>query len=240
MIKTRNQAGFAHLEKLLLGVIVLIIVGVGWYVWHSVSQANKNLNSAANTNNAVGSKKKTTQTSTNPISKSPSKATTINPSSIPASIVSNNPAYVTETPTAVNNFITINEWNVKFKQNGTITIMYAHDVNDKSAHAAFFTSSQLLAKNKACKVEIYPAGYIVRFKSDENVADAKGSDSGKAAKDYVAANPNDSYKQIGDYYYFYRGPVAKCSQLKELQDLQDQTAAAVQAFLQSLEVVAAQ
>jgi cytoskeletal protein RodZ len=237
MIKTRNQAGFAHLEKLLLGVIVLIIVGVGWYVWHSVSQANKNLNNAGNSSTVASSKKKTTSS---PISSTQSKASTINPSSIPASIVSNNPAYVTETPTAVNNFITINEWNVKFKQNGTITIMYAHDVNDKSAHAAFFTSSQLLAKNNACKVEIYPAGYIVRFKSDENVADAKGSDSGKAAKDYVAANPNDSYKQIGDYYYFYRGPVAKCSQLKELQDLQDQTAAAVQAFLQSLEVVAAQ
>jgi hypothetical protein len=76
---------------------------------------------------------------------------------------------------------------------------------------------------------------LVRFKSDEHVTDAKGSDSGKAAKDYVAANPNDSYKQIGDYYYFYRGPVAKCSQLKELQDLQDQTADTVKAFLQSLE-----
>jgi cytoskeletal protein RodZ len=234
-MQKRNEEGFAHLEKLLLGIIVLIIVGVGWYVWHSVNQANKNLNSAANTNIAANPKKKTTQASTNPISNPPTKASTITPPAIPTAIVSAAPNYQTTTPTVVNNYLTINEWNVRFKHNGTITIMYAHDANDKSAHAAFFSSSQLIAKNKACKAEIYPAGYIVRFKSDEHVTDTKGNDSGKAAKDYVAANPNDSYKQIGDYYYFYRGPVAKCSQLKELQDLQDQTADTVKAFLQSLE-----
>jgi hypothetical protein len=235
MKQLRNEDGFAHLEKLLLGVIVIIIAGVGWYVWHSVSQADKNLNSAGNSSIAKSTKKKTAQTGASPISSPPTKASAITPPSIPTAIVSATPSYQTTTPTVVNNYITINEWNVKFKHNGTITIMYAHDSNDKSAHAAFFTSSQLVAKNKACKAEIYPAGYLVRFKSDEHVTDAKGSDSGKAAKDYVAANPNDSYKQIGDYYYFYRGPVAKCSQLKELQALQDQTADAVKAFLQSLE-----
>jgi cytoskeletal protein RodZ len=234
MKKSQNQEGFAHLEKLLLGVIVLIIVGVGWYVWHSVSQANKNLNSAANTNNANPTKKKT-QSSTNPISNPPTKVSTITPPSIPAAIVSATPNYQTTTPAVVNNFVTINEWNVKFKHNGTITIMYAHDANDKGAHAIFFTSSQLTAKNKACKAEIYPAGYIVRFKANEHVADAKGNNSGKLPKDYIATNTNEQYKQIGDYYYFYRGPVAKCSQLKELQDLQDQTADTVKAFLQSLE-----
>jgi uncharacterized protein (UPF0333 family) len=234
MKKSQNQEGFAHLEKLLLGVIVLIIIGVGWYVWHSVSQADKNLNSAANTNNANPTKKKT-QSSTNPIGNPPSKASTIAPPSIPTAIVSATPNYQTTTPTVVNNFITINEWNVKFKHNGTVTIMYAHDANDKDAHAVFFTSSQLIAKNKACKAEIYPGGYIVRFKLNDHIIDAKGNNSGKLLKDYIAGNPNDTYKQIGDYYYFYRGPVAKCSQLKELQDLQDQTAAAVQVFLSSLE-----
>jgi len=223
------------LEKLLLGVIVLIIAFVGWYVWHSVSQANKNLNSAANTNIASAGKKKPTQSGSNSINNPPSKASTITPPSVPAAIVSASPTYVTTTPSVVNNFVTINEWNVKFKHNGTITIMYAHDSNDKSSHAIFFTSSQLLAKNKACKAEIYPAGYLVRFKSDEHVIDAKGNDSKKTPKDYVVANPNDTYRQIGDYYYFYRGPVAKCSDLKELQDLQDQTAADVKAFLTSLE-----
>jgi hypothetical protein len=42
---------------------------------------------------------------------------------------------------------------------------------------------------------------------------------------------------VGDYYYFYRGPVAKCSELKEIQDLQNQTTDAIKAFLQSLEAI---
>jgi uncharacterized protein (UPF0333 family) len=235
MKKSSNQEGFAHLEKLLLGVIVLIIVGVGWYVMHSVSQANKNLSSADNTTNAAIKKTKNPQTSAKPVNKPQSKVSPIAASPIPAAIVSSSPTYVTATPAVVNNYITIKEWNVRFKHNGTITIMYAHDSNDKSAHAAFFSSTQLYSKNKACKAEIYPAGYIIRFKSDEHVIDTKGKDSGKAAKDYVATNTDDKYKQIGDYYYFYRGPVSKCSEIKELQDLQDQTTAAVQAFLQSLE-----
>jgi type II secretory pathway pseudopilin PulG len=237
MKKIHNQKGFSHIETLLLTVILVIITGVGWYVWHSVSQANKNLNSAANTNNAAITKKKTTQTST---ATPPAKASPITTHTIPAAIVSATPNYQTTTPTVTNNYITINEWNVRFKHSGTITIMYAHDANDKSAHAAFFTSSQLAAKNNACKAEVYPAGYIIRFKSDEHVVDAKGNDSAKVPKDYIAANASDQYKQIGDYYYFYRGPVAKCSQLKELQDLQNQTADAVKAFLLSLEAVPAQ
>jgi hypothetical protein len=148
--------------------------------------------------------------------------------------VSANPSYTTTTPTVVNNYITINEWKVKFKHNGTITIMYAHDSNDKSSHAIFFSSTQIAGKNKACKAEFYPAGYIARFKSDEHVLDAKGSDTGKAAKDYIAGS-SEQFKQVGDYYYFYRGPVGKCAELKEVQDLQDQTADAVKAFLLSLE-----
>jgi type II secretory pathway pseudopilin PulG len=46
MKKIKNQKGFSHVEVILLTVIVGIILVVGWYVWHSVSQANKNLSSA--------------------------------------------------------------------------------------------------------------------------------------------------------------------------------------------------
>jgi type II secretory pathway pseudopilin PulG len=234
----KNQKGFSHVEVLLLTIIVGIIVAVGWYVWHSVSQANKNLSSADGTTNAAPSKKNSKQSTTNTVSGSPSKAATITPAAVPAAFVSSNPSYTTTTPTVVNNYITINEWKVKFKHNGVITIMYAHDANDKSSHAMFFSSTQIAGKNKACKAEFYPAGYIARFKSDEHVLDSKGSDTGKAAKDYVVGN-SEQYKQVGDYYYFYRGPVGKCAELKEVEDLQNQTAGAVKAFLQSLEAVQA-
>jgi hypothetical protein len=234
MKKNKNQSGFSHVETLLLSVILIIIVAVGWYVWHSVSEANKNLSSADSTTNASPSKKKVS-TSSPSTSKAPKNAKPITPASpVPSSIVSSTPSYVTTTPTVVNNYITINEWKVKFKYSGAITIMYAHDSNDKSSHALFFGSSQLAAKNKACKAEFYPAGYIVRFKGDEHALDAKGSDTGKSAKDYAAGN-TEQFKQIGDYYYFYRGPAGKCAELKEIQDLQNQTSDDVKAFFQSLE-----
>jgi Tfp pilus assembly protein PilE len=233
----KNQKGFAHVEKLLLIVIVAIIALVGWYVWHSVSEANKNLSSAENTKNADITKKKSgSQSSSSGISKSPSKASAISPAVVPAAIVSSNPSYATTTPAVVNNFITINEWKVKFKHSGAITIMYAHDSNDKSSHAMFFSSSQLAGKNKACKAEFYPAGYIVRFKGDEHYIDQSGNDTKKTTADFTSEKSNPTvFKKIGDYFYFYRGPSVKCAELKEIQDLQDQSTEAVKAFFDSLE-----
>jgi type II secretory pathway pseudopilin PulG len=234
MKKNKNQKGFSHVEVILLSVIIGIILVVGWYVWHSVSQANKNLSSADTASNASPSKKKASSSPSS--SGAPKNAKTVSPASpIPASIVSANPVYETITPTVVNNFITVNDWKVKFKHNGTITIMYAHDSNDKSSHALFFSSSQLAGKNKACKAEFYPAGYIVRFKGDEHYLDEKGKDSAKTTNEFVNANSSVTYKKIGDYYYFYRGPAGKCAELKEIQDLQDQTSDAVKAFFLSLE-----
>jgi Tfp pilus assembly protein FimT len=233
--RKKDQSGFAHLEKLLLLVIVAIIAFVGWYVFHSVSQADKNLNSANGGINATASKKNSTKQSGSSSVNGTAKTTSPTAASpVPATVVSEAPKYETTTPTVVNNYVTINEWNVKFKQNGTVTIMYAHDSNDKNHRSAFFSSSQLASKNNACKAVFYPAGYIVRFKANDHYLDSKGSDTGKTASEHAAMKSED-FKQVGDYYYFYRGPVAKCAELKEVQDLQDQTAEAVKAFLASLE-----
>jgi cytoskeletal protein RodZ len=63
MNKTQKQSGFAHLETLLLIVVVGIIVFTGWFVWHARSNATKNLNNAANTNQTGNFTKKTPDTS---------------------------------------------------------------------------------------------------------------------------------------------------------------------------------
>jgi type II secretory pathway pseudopilin PulG len=231
----KTQKGFTHVEALLLIVIVGIIVAVGWYVWHSVSNANKSLNSADNTKLSVSTKKKTSsQSPANSTSSSSNKVAAVTPPSIPAPIVSSNPAYVTTTPTVVNNYVTINEWKVKFKHSGTITIMYAHDSHDKNSRAAFFSSTQLAAKNKACKAEFYPAGYIVRYKGAEHVYNDEGTDSGKSAEQYAADLTKSSvtFAHVGEYYYFYHGPKGKCADI--VGDLQDQTAAVIQSMLQNL------
>jgi Tfp pilus assembly protein PilV len=51
------QAGFSVIETLLLIIIVGMLGGVGWYVWHANSQANKNLNAASSTEIAVPASK---------------------------------------------------------------------------------------------------------------------------------------------------------------------------------------
>jgi hypothetical protein len=48
MVKHKNQTGFVPLEGLLILMIVGLISGTGWYVWHSKNLTDKNLNNANN------------------------------------------------------------------------------------------------------------------------------------------------------------------------------------------------
>jgi hypothetical protein len=53
----KSQDGFSAVEGLLIAVIVGMLGGVGWYVWHANSQVNKNLNAAESTKLAIQSAK---------------------------------------------------------------------------------------------------------------------------------------------------------------------------------------
>jgi type II secretory pathway pseudopilin PulG len=238
----KSQKGFAHLEVLLLIVIVGIILFTFWYVWHASSQANKSLKSGDDYSNSINVKKKATeQSSTTPIKSSAGSVTKVSPAPAPAPFVSSAPVYETPAPTIVNNYYIIQDWNVRVKYTTTIKVIYAHDTHDSKHRAVFFSSSEIESKNKACKAEYYPAGYIVRYKFDENVYGSDGKDTKLTAKVYVSKLTTDAdkkahpYKVVGDYYFFYHGPAAKCSDLKDIQSLQDQSTAAVKAFFDSLE-----
>jgi hypothetical protein len=61
--KTQKQNGFAIIETLLLLVLVAIIAGTGYFVWHSKSQADKSLNTASNTKQIAPITKKLTSKS---------------------------------------------------------------------------------------------------------------------------------------------------------------------------------
>jgi Tfp pilus assembly protein FimT len=241
MKKTQN--GFTAVEGLLISVIVLIIVGVGWYVLHSVSNANKSLSSADSIRNSVAGKKTTAQPQSSSSSSKKSSVNPVAPASVPPALVSSSPTYVTTTPTIVNNYITINEWNVRAKYSGKVTIVYAHDAHDKNHRSSFFTSSQLSVKNSFCKAVYYPAGYIVRYKTTEHVYGDDGKDSGKTAEQYAGdlAKSSDAssnpFAHAGDYFYFYHGPTGKCDDVKDVDDLQDQAEAAIKTLCQSLEAV---
>ena len=46
----KTQKGFALVESLLILIIVLLVGFIGYYVWHTKSQTNKTLDTAASTN----------------------------------------------------------------------------------------------------------------------------------------------------------------------------------------------
>jgi cytoskeletal protein RodZ len=64
MKKQPKTKGFSTIEGLLILVIVLILGGVGWYVWHSTNDANKTLNEADKTSNSQALPKQQSTTST--------------------------------------------------------------------------------------------------------------------------------------------------------------------------------
>lgn len=51
-MKKLNNKGFTAVEGLLIFVVIAIIGGAGWYVWHSRQEADKSLNNAASQNYA--------------------------------------------------------------------------------------------------------------------------------------------------------------------------------------------
>jgi predicted negative regulator of RcsB-dependent stress response len=56
-MKKSTGLGFSAVEGLLITIIIGILGGVGWYVWHANSQINKNLNAADSTKLAIQSAK---------------------------------------------------------------------------------------------------------------------------------------------------------------------------------------
>jgi hypothetical protein len=73
-MKKQTQKGFAHVEALLLTVLITIIGFTLWYVWHSNNNAKKALDSAASLNQSI----KTTKKSNSASSKKTSTPSVIN------------------------------------------------------------------------------------------------------------------------------------------------------------------
>jgi|GEM_PF-5807843 len=57
-----KQTGFAALESLLILIIISIIGGTGYFVWHSKNQASSALNNASNINQSTSFSNKSTST----------------------------------------------------------------------------------------------------------------------------------------------------------------------------------
>lgn len=94
MNKTQN--GFAIIESLLILIIIAIIGGTGYYVWHSKSQTDKTLDNASNSNSVV----------------SPAKSTN--------SVKTSSPA------TPQTKYLTIVQWGVRIPYTGEDTYSYTY------------------------------------------------------------------------------------------------------------------
>ncbi len=57
-MKKLNSKGFSAVEGLLILIIVGMIAGVGWYVWHSKNVANSSYNNAASTSTTTNTSNK--------------------------------------------------------------------------------------------------------------------------------------------------------------------------------------
>jgi hypothetical protein len=63
----KSQRGFSAVEALLIVIIIGMLGGVGWYVWHSQKQVDKTYSQTANSSVSPKTKAKSTKTTATPL-----------------------------------------------------------------------------------------------------------------------------------------------------------------------------
>lgn len=249
----RLQSGFTVIEVLLILIIVGLIGGTGWYVWHANNNANKNLDIAANTSQNIPTAK-AIKTFDDCMSKGGSEILAEGDYDVcqmpdgkkfTSTKKRTKLTYVTTTPDLMNGYFVIKEWGVRAKYGSSLKLEYAHETHDIAHGTLLFSSAQLVAKGSACKPENFPAGYIARYKSSEHVYNEAGDDLGETASQYAVDYTKLSGQpmaHIGDYYYFYHGPQAPCAdpEVSSNKSTTQQTISAVQSVVTHLETAPAQ
>ncbi len=139
--KHSSQSGFAALEAVLLVVIVAIIGGTGYFVYHANKKTNSTFNSAAKVAQS------TPQQKTKKKSTTPAKTTTT-------------------TPAPTQAYFTITEWGVRAPYNGTDTLTYRLNADKTSATAI---SKQLVGLDAGCAT--FGAGQIARLSASDVLYD---------------------------------------------------------------------
>lgn len=119
-------------------------------------------------------------------------------------------------------YFKISEWGVSAKYDTSkTTILY-----EVSGNAAVLLGSKLVGK-QYCKYGY--SGSIKRYAPTEHLSAGDMADSGMTAEKFFADHPADSktyiWKKVGDYYYFWGGPQATCTDdmLQYEQDSTDAT-----------------
>jgi putative hemolysin len=250
MKKLSGQSGFTVVEGLLILLLVGIIGGTGYYVWHANKSANKNLSNANVSATTLTKDNKLVKTYADCMKRGGQEKLPENGHDVcvmPNGKKFTSPAqekqhsYTTTTPDTSGGYFVIKEWDVRAKYSGSLTLQYTFDGTNKDYAIASFGSTQLAGVVKGeCTTEQGAAGYIERGKPTDHYINPVGDDSGKTLAqkaDEVKTSQFPYLKQVGGYVYSIAQSPEKCAEPVAADDLQLQTRKAVYAIFTNLEAV---
>jgi len=178
MPQKTNHSGFAAVEAILIGVILVILGGTGYYVWHAKQNAD---NALSNANSASASTKTATPTTKN-------KKTV---PTTPSTVLSSYDPVVTpdilpklnadmKTQKLVYNYMIIGEWGVKASTIDTTNVQlpyylnYREDITDNNnalVSVVMFSGADDSGNDKTCSDgAVGPVVYMMR----DSTADSLG------------------------------------------------------------------
>jgi len=191
-----NQKGFAALEALLIVVIVAIIAGTGYYIYH----ANKNTSSTYNAASKSAASNPTSQANGGKGGKS-------GPDTGPAK---------TEA-------FLIYQWKIDAviptPPEQAALIQYKITSNGQQTYANF-TTQELIDLDKQCTADNAPAGTVFQAKGTDPFYNSDGTTSGQTVQQAIASGQYTPYKQVGNYYYWYQPSPTPCDTTTQGQQLQ--------------------
>lgn len=206
--KILNQKGFTAIEAILILVIIAVIGGTGYYVYHANKKTNDTLDAAGKSSQSSPAQRKTT---TSKGSTSSAKTTS---------------------PATSQNYVTIKEWGVRAPYSGAYHLTYSIKNDGGDEQFATFTSAELASADSQCAS--FGGGGISRLTAADTTTEANGSDVSvaQAARDNPAL-----YQRVGAYYYTFVHDNGACSEQQSTGSLQSQTNDAVKALVSKLEVI---
>jgi len=175
-----NQKGFTVIEGLLVFVIVAIIGGTGYYVYHSNKQADKNLKNASSSAEFAKKKKETKKTT-----KTPKTEIFL----IPEWKVSA---------------------EIPVPPEEAALIQYKIIASANPAVAGFTTQELVDIDKSSCSADNSVAGSIVRARGADRFPTEGDFGSGKTVQQAMTTGVVKTYKKLGDYYYWYVHPQSLC------------------------------
>jgi hypothetical protein len=135
-------------------------------------------------------------------------------------------------------YFTISQWGVRAPYSGSLSLEDSVQASS-TPETASFSSSQLDASDATCQSAGNYGGVVQRYASTDIVMNEDGTSSGQTPAQYFSANDisSSTYKQVGNYYYWYIHPQGICGSSQDSQNLQSQTDDAVKALVQNFQAI---